>query len=1178
MTIRRRRSLLAVVLPLGAVSTLLTAALAIAVNAATALPPPWPYGLEVLRRHPFESVAVINAALLIIGAVMLSLSHRSEANASDGPLPPAPAAVPGWVIERPTELRALIQQLTTGRTVGITTALHGAGGFGKTTLAAMVCRDRRVQKRFQGRIYRVTLGRDLRDRAAIASKVCDLAEMINGKRTALEDVRLAGEHLGRILDSHKPVLLVIDDVWDRAQLEPFLSGGAKCARLITTRSPSTLPEQAATVLVDQLSWAQARQMLTWELPPISSSLLSGLLGATGRWPLLLRLVNRMLVDLVHAGAVADSAAADVLARLRRLGPAAADPSEPGHVDLDEPEQRALAVQATIDASRSLLTDENRQRLAELAIFAEDEQIPVEVVLALWQATGGLDPVDGRRLCRRLADLALLQLSAHAGGHLSVHDVVRDFLMHELGRDQAAHLHTALLDAFRVPAAAAPPGTAPTSPARVPAWWTLPANARYLWDQLLWHLTHAGRTDEAETLATDLRWIGARLLREGPYAPLADLAAVGTPRADTARRALQQAAHLLAPTEPAHALVDVLHARMHGSPLWGEQAAQPSPLSHPPRLNPAWPLPDSHVQFDRVLDGNRATDVMAVAPNGQWWVSAGQQVRLWDTTRMQVRATLTGHRRAVRGVVIAPDSSWLATAGGDGAVGIWDAATGALRTWLRGHSSWVKAVAVTPDGERLVTAGGDGTVGVWNVQGGQCVAMLTGHRGAVHTATVAPDGDWFATAGNDATIRVWDATSLTERVVLHGHSGAIHQLIAETGGNGLISAGDRTVRGWDCATGRLESELVRHDNPVTGVAMPSHGQWIVTIGDGRLQMWDKSGRRLEPPTDRRPWVNAVAVFNDDDRLAIGYADDTVQIVDARPARVNAVAPPHAEPTTAVAFAPDGRIVGSAGRDGGTRLWAVSSPDLVTATDDVARALRFRPDGTAAVVGRTGVVIYDRLGRIVESCTVGVSPGESIDLALDGSWFAAVDAKHIRQYRVPYGAQINECPVDVERITTILAHPDGDRVVLGSADGLHQVHMASRRRLWSTPTRRVSALGIAPSGDLLVAGFVDGTLAAFDASTGTERWSTSRHPDAPPPDGHTSPAPRQVTAVAFAADGSWFAATDNDGSVRLWDAAAGRCLTMSRTDGPLSCCAVSADGQRVAVGGGRGITMFTVDTAR
>ena len=31
-----------------------------------------------------------------------------------------------------------------GATVGITTALHGAGGFGKTTIAKMVCADPRV--------------------------------------------------------------------------------------------------------------------------------------------------------------------------------------------------------------------------------------------------------------------------------------------------------------------------------------------------------------------------------------------------------------------------------------------------------------------------------------------------------------------------------------------------------------------------------------------------------------------------------------------------------------------------------------------------------------------------------------------------------------------------------------------------------------------------------------------------------------------------------------------------------------------------------------------------------------------------------------------------------------------------------------------------------------------------
>jgi ABC-type molybdenum transport system ATPase subunit/photorepair protein PhrA len=38
-------------------------------------------------------------------------------------------------------------------TVGITTSLYGAGGFGKTTLAQMVCADRR----FRGRVHWVAV-------------------------------------------------------------------------------------------------------------------------------------------------------------------------------------------------------------------------------------------------------------------------------------------------------------------------------------------------------------------------------------------------------------------------------------------------------------------------------------------------------------------------------------------------------------------------------------------------------------------------------------------------------------------------------------------------------------------------------------------------------------------------------------------------------------------------------------------------------------------------------------------------------------------------------------------------------------------------------------------------------------------------------------------------------------
>ena len=117
-------------------------------------------------------------------------------------VPAAPElAVPGWVVGRPVELQAAVQALagTRGGTVGITTGLYGAGGFGKTTLARMVCADRRVRRRFRGRVYMVTVGRDVRGAAAVAAKVNDVIKLIAGEEATFTDPQLAGRRLGTLL-------------------------------------------------------------------------------------------------------------------------------------------------------------------------------------------------------------------------------------------------------------------------------------------------------------------------------------------------------------------------------------------------------------------------------------------------------------------------------------------------------------------------------------------------------------------------------------------------------------------------------------------------------------------------------------------------------------------------------------------------------------------------------------------------------------------------------------------------------------------------------------------------------------------------------------------------------------------------------------------------------------------
>jgi hypothetical protein len=80
------------------------------------------------------------------------------------------------------------------------------------------------------------------------------------------------------------------------------------------------------------------------------------------------------------------------------------------LDLGDPDQRALTVAATIEASLGLLRPAERVLFAELAVFAEDETVPVDLIGRLWQATAGVDALAARALCARLADLALVSIS------------------------------------------------------------------------------------------------------------------------------------------------------------------------------------------------------------------------------------------------------------------------------------------------------------------------------------------------------------------------------------------------------------------------------------------------------------------------------------------------------------------------------------------------------------------------------------------------------------------------------------------------------------------------------------------------------------------------------------------------------------------------------------------------
>jgi len=173
--------------------------------------------------------------------------------------------LPIGFVQRPHQFKALRGLLLEGERqdpVAITTALTGAGGFGKTTLAAALCHDEEIIQAFDDGILWTTLG----ESPDLTGALAKLHAGLTGERPGFKDAEDAATSLAERLEG-KNCLIVIDDVWDPAHLEPFLRGGPGCARLITSRLLQVATDvQAKRLCVDEMSASEAVAMLTAQLP------------------------------------------------------------------------------------------------------------------------------------------------------------------------------------------------------------------------------------------------------------------------------------------------------------------------------------------------------------------------------------------------------------------------------------------------------------------------------------------------------------------------------------------------------------------------------------------------------------------------------------------------------------------------------------------------------------------------------------------------------------------------------------------------------------------------------------------------------------------------------------------------------------------------------------------------
>jgi WD40 repeat protein len=578
---------------------------------------------------------------------------------------------------------------------------------------------------------------------------------------------------------------------------------------------------------------------------------------------------------------------------------------------------------------------------------------------------------------------------------------------------------------------------------------------------------------------------------------------------------------------------------------------------------------------RVLEGHlwEVTSV-ALHADGRRAVSASsdRDLKVWDLDTGACLLTLQGHSKEVTAVALHADGRRAVSASWDETLKVWDLDTGACLRTLEGHSRAVSAVALHADGRRAVSASEDHSLKVWDLNDGACLRTLKGHSNTVHDVALHPDGRRAVSASADRELKVWDLNDGACLRTLEGHSNTVIAVALHPDGRRAVSAShDATLRVWNLNDGACLLPLQEHSGKVTAVALHPDGRRVVSTSyDNTLKVWDlDDGACLRTLQGHSSKVTAVALHVDGRRAVSASWDKTLKVWDLESGPCLPAIERHSARVTALALHADGRRVVSASYDKTLKVWDVdSSACLLTLQGHrkVVNAVELHADGHRAVSASSDrtLKVWDLDGG---ACLLPLQAHsgsvKAVALHADGRRAVSVGSSPtLEVWDLNNGACLLTLLGHTKRVTAVALHVDGCRAVSASDDHTLKVWDVNSGACLLTSQghpKRVTAIALHADGRRAVSASWDSTLKVWDVDSGACLLTL---------EGHSG----TVNAAAFAHNGSWIASASSDRTLRIWHVDTGELLGRWDADHPLSACAISPDGQTIAVGDQAGNVIF------